>query len=140
MKDMTFDWRTQPLSEWDNLVERASNSFGDLINMGDPNLSRARNSGAKIPMWHGLTDNLISFESNIYYYTRVLDHFRANQVSGSHRQIQTGERQRLSGARRRDRRPLRNRSHAVHQRRAGGAGSERLALGLSRDVDGNRPP
>lgn len=84
MKDMTFDWRAHPLAEWDNLVELASNSFGDLINMGDPNLSRARNSGAKILMWQGTADNL-TFYSNVYYYTRVLDQFGADDVSDWYR-------------------------------------------------------
>jgi feruloyl esterase len=50
MKDMTFDWRTGPRSNWDDLVELATNTFADYINMGNPDLSRVKNSGAKILM------------------------------------------------------------------------------------------
>lgn len=55
--------------------ELASNTFADYIDMGTPDLSLVREHGAKIIMWHGLADNQIPFQSNIYYYTKVLDFY-----------------------------------------------------------------
>ena len=74
-KDLDFDWRTGPRSDWDDLVQLATNTFADYIDMGTPDLSLARDRGAKIVMWHGLADNQISFQSNIYYFSRVLDFY-----------------------------------------------------------------
>jgi hypothetical protein len=74
-KDLNFDWRTGPRSDWDDLVQLATNTFADYIDMGTPDLSLAKNHGAKIIMWHGLADNQISFQSNIYYYSKVLDFY-----------------------------------------------------------------
>ena len=81
-KDMTFDWRTGPRSDWDDLVQLATNTVADYVNMGTPDLSLARDHGAKILMWHGLADNQIPFQSNIYYYSKVLDYYQgADSVS-----------------------------------------------------------
>lgn len=81
-KDMTFDWRTGPRSNWDDLTQLATKTVAQYINMGHPDLDRAKNSGAKILMWHGLADSSITFQSNIYYYNRVLDYFNgADNVS-----------------------------------------------------------
>jgi hypothetical protein len=74
-KDLTFDWRTGPRSDWDDLVQLATNTFGDDVDMSSPDLSLARDNGAKILMWHGLADNLIPFQSNNYYYSKVLDFY-----------------------------------------------------------------
>jgi feruloyl esterase len=75
-KDLNFDWRTGPRSNWDDLVQQATNTFADYINMSSPDLSLAKNHGAKILMWHGLADNQITFQSNIYYYSKVLDYYQ----------------------------------------------------------------
>ena len=72
-KDLDFDWRTGPRSDWDDLVQLATNTFADYIDMGTPDLSLTKDHGAKIVMWHGLADNQISFQSNIYYFSKVLD-------------------------------------------------------------------
>jgi Tannase and feruloyl esterase len=74
-KDMTFDWKTGPRSNWDDLTQLANVTFGDYINMSTPNLDLTKNRGAKILMWHGLADQLIPFQSNIYYYSKVLDNY-----------------------------------------------------------------
>ena len=74
-KDLDFDWRSGPRSDWDDLVQLATNTFADYVDMGTPDLSLAKDRGAKIIMWHGLADNQISFQSNIYYYSKVLDFY-----------------------------------------------------------------
>jgi Tannase and feruloyl esterase len=74
-KDLNFDWRTGPRSDWDDLVQLATNTFADYIDMGTPDLTLAKDHGAKVLMWHGLADNQIPFQSNIYYYSKVLDFY-----------------------------------------------------------------
>jgi hypothetical protein len=74
-KDMTFDWRTLPSSEWDDLQELSTRTLSDLVDMGTPNLDLARLNGAKILMWHGGADGSIPWEQNVYYYNRVTDHY-----------------------------------------------------------------
>jgi feruloyl esterase len=74
-KDLAFDWRTGPRSNWDDLVQLATNTFADYIDMGTPDLSLAKDHGAKIIMWHGMADNQIPFQSTVYYYSKVLDFY-----------------------------------------------------------------
>jgi feruloyl esterase len=47
-------------------------SFGN-INTDDPDLSRLRDSGAKVISYHGLADQLIAPQGSINYFTRVAD-------------------------------------------------------------------
>ena len=56
-------------------MQLATNTFADHIDMGTPDLGPAKDHGAKILMWHGLADNQIAFQSNIYYYSKVLDFY-----------------------------------------------------------------
>jgi hypothetical protein len=73
-KDLDFDWRTTgPRSNWDDLLEQATNTISDYVDMSTSNFDLVRNSGGKILMWHGLADPLIAFQSNIYFYSKVLD-------------------------------------------------------------------
>jgi hypothetical protein len=74
-KDMSYDWRTHPLSDWDNLDQLGTNTVGRYVDMGSTNLNLAKNNGAKILMWHGLADQLIPFQQNVYYYNEVVDNY-----------------------------------------------------------------
>lgn len=74
-KDMNFDWRTRPLSDWDDLMEVGTNTLSPYVDMRDPNLDRAKNAGAKILMWHGGADPLINWEQTSYYYHTVAAHY-----------------------------------------------------------------
>jgi hypothetical protein len=40
-KDMTFDWRTLPLSEWDDLQQLATKRLSALVDMGTPDRAGA---------------------------------------------------------------------------------------------------
>jgi hypothetical protein len=74
-KDMTYDWRTHPLSDWDDVDQLGTNTVGQYVDMGSTNLDRVKNNGGKILMWHGLADQLIPFQQNIYYYNEVVDNY-----------------------------------------------------------------
>lgn len=74
-KDMTFDWRTLPLSAWDDIVQEGSNSLSPHLDMHDFALNVAKNNGAKILMWHGGNDPLIPWPATVYHYNKAIDHF-----------------------------------------------------------------
>jgi hypothetical protein len=75
-KDMTYDFRLHPLSDWDDVHQLGTQTVGAYIDMGSPDLDLTRNHGGKILMWHGLADQLIPFEQNIYYYNEVVDNYQ----------------------------------------------------------------
>ena len=72
---MTYDWRTHPLSDWDDVHELGTKTVGPYIDMGTPNLDLTRNQGGKILMWHGGSDQLIPWQQNAYYYNVVTDYY-----------------------------------------------------------------
>jgi hypothetical protein len=74
-KDMTYDWRLHPLSDWDDIHELGTTTVGPYIDMSTPDLDLTRNNGGKILMWHGLADQLIPWQQNVYYYNKVLDNY-----------------------------------------------------------------
>ena len=52
---------------WDQSVEE----FGIVIGTDNPDLSRFRDHGGRLVLWHGLADQLITPEGTIDYYTRL---------------------------------------------------------------------
>ena len=74
-RDMTYDWRTHPLSDWDDVHELGTKTVGPYIDMGTPNLDLTRLHGGKILMWHGGSDQFIPWQQNVYYYNVVSDHY-----------------------------------------------------------------
>jgi len=76
VKDMTYDYRLHPLSDWDDIHELGTRTVGPYIDMGTPNLDLTKNRGGKILMWHGLADQLIPWEQNVYYYNKVVDNYQ----------------------------------------------------------------
>ena len=74
-KDLDFDWRDGPRTDWDDLVQLSTNTLGDHTDTATPVLGVAKDSGAKILMWQGSADAQVPFQSNIYYYGKVLDFY-----------------------------------------------------------------
>ena len=54
-------------------MQLATNTLGDHTDTATPVLGVAKDSGAKILMWQGSADAQVPFQSNIYYYGKVLD-------------------------------------------------------------------
>jgi feruloyl esterase len=75
-KDLTYDYRTHPLSDWDDVHELGTQTVGPFIDMGSPNLDLTKDNGGKILMWHGLADQTISWQQNVYYYDQVVDRYQ----------------------------------------------------------------
>jgi Tannase and feruloyl esterase len=74
-KDMTSDWRTRPLSDWDNLIELGARTLSPHVDMRSTDLDRVKRNGGKILMWHGGSDPLINWEQTSYYYRQVANEY-----------------------------------------------------------------
>jgi len=72
-------WKTLTYAELSNAFDRGvalQTAFGN-INTDNPDLTRLRDAGTKMIMYHGLADTLISPQGSINYYNRV-----STQMSG----------------------------------------------------------
>ena len=74
-EDATYQWRTLTEQTYPAEAELGSNTNGDLINSHDVTLEPVRDRGAKILMWHGSVDNLITPVNSLKYYVQVAAHF-----------------------------------------------------------------
>jgi pimeloyl-ACP methyl ester carboxylesterase len=74
-----FDWRTLDYAGFEQTFRESQQLFNGVIGTDDPDLSRFRQSGGKVLMWHGWSDQLIFPEGTIDYYERVIDHFHSTQ-------------------------------------------------------------
>ena len=74
-EDATYQWRTLTEETYPAEAELGSNTNGDLINSHDVTLEPVRDRGAKILMWHGSVDNLITPVNSLKYYVQVAAHF-----------------------------------------------------------------
>ena len=70
-RDTTFDFTSLPLSEFDNETELATNVVAPYSDIMSVDLDRARDSGAKILMWHGGADQLIPWRQSVHYYDKA---------------------------------------------------------------------
>src|SRR5262245_54861430 len=75
VKDMSYDFRTHPLADWDDIHELGTNTVGPYIDMCSPDHDLTKNRGGKILMWHGLADEQTRWEQNVYYYIRVANNY-----------------------------------------------------------------
>jgi len=70
-RDTTFDFTSLPLSEFDNETELATNVVAPYSDIMSVDLDRARDSGAKVLMWHGGADQLIPWRQSVHYYDKA---------------------------------------------------------------------
>ena len=66
-----WDWHTLTYAQFDQLFQQSQNEFSSTIATDNPDLSKFRNHGGKIIIWHGLADQLIFPQGSINYYQRV---------------------------------------------------------------------
>jgi hypothetical protein len=74
-KDMTSDWRSGPLSNWDDLMQLGTNTLSPYIDFRDFTLDLVKSKGGKILMWEGGADPLINYQQNTYYYQTVASNY-----------------------------------------------------------------
>jgi hypothetical protein len=77
-RDVNFDWRPLPLSQFDDESELATNVVAPFSDIMSADLQAANNSGAKILMWHGGADPLIPWRQSVHYYREAISAFGGN--------------------------------------------------------------
>ncbi len=72
LQNPQFDANTLTPQVFERLWDQSVEEYGLVIGTDNPDLSRFRDLGGKIVLWHGLADQLITPEGTIDYYKRVL--------------------------------------------------------------------
>lgn len=66
-----FDWRTVTPAAYQSFWDQSAEQYGAVLATDDPDLTRFRDRGGKVLMWHGWADPLITAHGTIDYYGRV---------------------------------------------------------------------
>jgi pimeloyl-ACP methyl ester carboxylesterase len=66
-----WDWTTLTYAGFEQLWTRSVEQFGAAIGTDNPDLTRFRDRGSKVIIYHGLADQLIPAAGTIDYYKRV---------------------------------------------------------------------
>jgi Tannase and feruloyl esterase len=69
--------------EFDQLFAQSVSEFASTIATSDPDLSRFKQDGGKILIWHGLADQLIFPQGTVSYYQRVQQAMGGAQPTGT---------------------------------------------------------
>jgi len=70
-QDAKWDWTTLTYAGFEQLWTKSVEQYGAVIGTDNPDLSRFRDHGGKIIIYHGLADQLIPAAGTIDYYKRV---------------------------------------------------------------------
>jgi hypothetical protein len=70
-KNPNFDWTTVTTANFAKYFAQSQAEYHEVIGTDSPDLSRFRDSGGKLIVWHGLADQLIFPQGTINYYDRV---------------------------------------------------------------------
>ena len=71
LQDPKWDWTTLTPAGFELLWRQSVEQYGDVIGTDNPDLTRFRDRGGKVIIFHGLTDQLIPAAGTIEYYKRV---------------------------------------------------------------------
>ena len=71
LQDPKWDWTTLTPARFELLFEQSVEQYGAVIGTDDPDLTRFRDRGGKVIIYHGLADQLIPAEGTVDYYKRV---------------------------------------------------------------------
>jgi feruloyl esterase len=67
----SWNWQTLTFAQFDQLFAQSVSEFSATIATDNPDLSRFKQDGGKVLIWHGLADQLIFPQGTINYYQRV---------------------------------------------------------------------
>lgn len=70
-QDAKWDWSTLTYAGFEQLWNKSVEQYGAVIGTDNPDLTRFRDRGSKIIIYHGLADQLIPAAGTIDYYRRV---------------------------------------------------------------------
>jgi feruloyl esterase len=71
LQNPKWDWTTLTPAGFEPLWKQSVEQYGAVIGTDDPDLTRFRNRGGKVIIYHGLADQLIPAAGTIDYYKRV---------------------------------------------------------------------
>ena len=71
LQDPKWDFTTLTPAGFELLWRQSVEQYGAVIGTDDPDLTRFRDRGGKVIIYHGLTDQLIPAEGTVDYYKRV---------------------------------------------------------------------
>jgi len=71
LQDPKWDFTTLTPAGFELLWRQSVEQYGAVIGTDDPDLTRLRDRGGKVIIYHGLTDQLIPAEGTVDYYKRV---------------------------------------------------------------------
>lgn len=71
IQDPKWDWTTLTEAGFEQLWKQSVEQYGAIIGTDDPDLTRFRDRGGKVIIYHGLADQLIPAQGTIDYYERV---------------------------------------------------------------------
>jgi pimeloyl-ACP methyl ester carboxylesterase len=69
--DPKWNWQTLNYSNYEEFFNLTAKRVGPIMATDDPDLSRFRDRGGKLIMWHGWADQLIMPDGSIEYYDAV---------------------------------------------------------------------
>ena len=70
-QDAKWDWSTLTYAGFEQLWTKSVEQYGAVLGTDDPDLTRFRDRGGKVIIYHGLADQLIPAAGSIDYYKRV---------------------------------------------------------------------
>jgi pimeloyl-ACP methyl ester carboxylesterase len=70
-QDVKWDWTTLNYAGFEQLWNKSVEQFGAVIGTDDPDLTRFRDHGGKVIIYHGMADQLIPAAGSVDYYKRV---------------------------------------------------------------------
>jgi pimeloyl-ACP methyl ester carboxylesterase len=70
-QDAKWDWSTLNYAGFEQLWNKSVEQYGAVIGTDDPDLTRFRDRGGKVIIYHGLADQLIPAAGSIDYYERL---------------------------------------------------------------------
>jgi hypothetical protein len=74
--DPTWDWHVLDYRNYESFFADTVREVGPIMATDDPDLSRFRDRGSKILLWHGWADPLIMPQGTVRYYERVVRELR----------------------------------------------------------------
>lgn len=82
VQDPNWDWKTLTPSSFELLWRQSVEQYGSVIGTDDPDLTRFRDRGGKVIIYHGLADQLIPADGTIDYYKRVQQQMGGAEKAG----------------------------------------------------------
>lgn len=70
-QDAKWDWNTLTYAGFEQFWTKSVEQYGAIIGTDDPDLTRFRDRGGKVIIYHGLADELIPAAGSIDYFQRV---------------------------------------------------------------------